>query len=80
MEPIVNAPVIVDLGKKKRKSIRQLKQGRGRLLGDVENAMQELTATLGEKAEGKQLVPVVLLYRKKARKRKGGGGLFPFLS
>ncbi len=77
--PILNAPVILDLGKTKRKNIKQLRQGRGKLLGDVEDAMKEISASLGAQADGKQLVPVVLVYRKKARRSKGGG-LFPIFS
>lgn len=78
MGPILNAPVILDLGKAKRKNIKQLRQGRGKLLGDVEDAMKEISASLGDQADGKQLVPVVLVYRKKAKKK--GGGLFPIFS
>jgi hypothetical protein len=78
MEPIVNAPVIMELGKVKRKDIRQLRDGRGKLLDDVQDAMNEVTRSLGDKGEGKQLVPVVLVYRKKRRGR-GGRGLLPFV-
>jgi len=46
---------------------------------DVQDAMAEVTASLGEKANGQQLVPVVLLYRKKSRRSKRGGGIFPAL-
>ena len=80
MGAILNAPVILDLGKTKRKNIRQLREGRGKLVGDVEDAMKEITTTLGEQADGKQFVPVVLVYRKKAKKSRGGGGLFPLFS
>lgn len=80
MAAILNAPVILDLGKTKRKNIKQLRQGRGKLVGDVEDAMKEISASLGDQADGKQLVPVVLVYKKKAKKRGGGGGLFPIFS
>jgi hypothetical protein len=79
MGPILNSPVILDLGKTKRKNIKQLRQGRGKLLGDIEDAMKEISASLGTQADGKQLVPVVLVYRKKAKRSKGGG-LFPIFS
>jgi hypothetical protein len=78
MEPNLNAPVIVDLGKTKRKNIKRLRKGRGKLLGDVDDAMREVTVSLGEQADGKELVPVVLVYRKKAKKRRRGGGFIPF--
>jgi len=79
MEPILNAPVIVDLGKTSRKNVKQLRQGRGELLGDVQEAMQEFVSSLGEQAAGQQFIPVVLLYRRKAKKRKNDG-LFPIFS
>ena len=72
MEATVNAPVIMDLGKASRKSIRALRKGRGKLLGDIQDAMDEVNTSLGDQGEGKQLVPVVLVYRKKARKRRAG--------
>lgn len=77
MAAVVNAPVILDLGKTKRRNIKDLKQGRGKLLGDIEDAMKEVSTSLGTQADGKQLVPVVLVYRKKSRRR---GGLFPFFN
>lgn len=86
MPPIVNAPVIVDAGKASRRKVRDLKQGCGPLLNDVHDAVAQVTASLGDQADGKQLVPVVVLIRKKRRgKRRGrgrrglGGGLFPLL-
>ncbi len=75
MGPILNAPVILDLGKTKRKNIKQLRQGRGKLIGDIDEAMKEISQSMGSQADGKQLIPVVLLYRKKSKRR--GGGLFP---
>jgi hypothetical protein len=79
MGPILNAPVILDLGKTKKKNVKRLRQGRGKLLGDIDDAMKEISASLGEQGNGKQLVPVVLIYRKKTKRSKGGG-LFPFFS
>lgn len=81
MAPILNAPIILDVGKTSRRNIRQLSRGCGKLSGDVQDAVNEVTANLGDQADDKQLVPVILLYRKKRRKsrrsRKSGGGLFP---
>jgi len=78
MEPIVNAPVVLDIGKASRKSVRELKAGGGKLLADVQDALIQVTTSLGDQAEGKQFVPVVLLYRRRARRRKGAG-LFPLV-
>jgi hypothetical protein len=65
----VITPIIVDLGKAKAKQVKRLKQGRGRLMGEVVDVLDEVTEALGEELDGKTLVPVIMLYEKK-RKRK----------
>lgn len=77
--PILNAPIILDIGKTRKKNIRDMKRGQGKIMADLQDAMAEVTLSLGEQADGKQLVPVVLLYRKKNRSRRKGGGVFPVL-
>lgn len=75
MAPIVNSPIILDVGKAKKRDIRDVKRGRqGRILADVHDAVAEVTATAGDQIEDKQIVPVVLVYRRKGRRRRGGGG------
>ncbi|HEX8475531.1 MAG TPA: hypothetical protein VF666_16000 [Pyrinomonadaceae bacterium] len=74
------APIIIDLGKEKKKRIKDLKRGRGRLMAEVAAVLNEVRTGLGDEGDSKQLVPIVLIYKKK-RKGKGGGGgggLFPF--
>jgi len=73
----VNAPVILDLGKASRKNIRRLKKGQGKLVDEVQDAIREVASSLGDQTEGKELLPVVLIYRRKARRR--GRGLLPLL-
>jgi hypothetical protein len=70
-------PVIVDLGKRKRKAIKDLKNGQGYLMTEVTDAVNRARATLPEADQNKPVVPVVILYRKK-RKKGGRGGKFPF--
>ena len=60
-----NVPIIVDVGRRSKKSIRKLKQGRGPLLDDVEYAVDQVRAQLGDIAEGKEVLPVVVLVREK---------------
>jgi hypothetical protein len=60
-------PVILDLGKKKRKAIKDLKKGRGKLVDEVMEAVSRLEASLGEEANGKTILPVVVLYKEKKR-------------
>ena len=67
----VAAPIVISLGKESRKRIRQLKRGRGRLMDDVGEVMDQVRASFGEHADGKIFVPVVLVYRRKTRRRPG---------
>jgi len=66
------APIIVDLGKKRRKALKQLKRGDGRLLDEVEQVTAEVRAELGKDADAVELVPIILVYRRKVRRPKGG--------
>jgi len=63
------APIVVKLGKASKKKIGRLKDGEGPLVADVLEAMAQVKAELGKEAEGKELVPVVLVYRQKRKKR-----------
>lgn len=68
-------PVVVDLGKKRSKTVRALKNGEGPLMDEVSRVLDEVRARSPELAS-KELVPVVIVYRKKpARKSKSR---FPF--
>jgi len=71
-------PIVVDLGKKKKKQIRALKRGSGKLMDEVAEVLNRVRDGLGSEAELKNLVPVVIIYRKKEGKRRAG--LLPFLS
>jgi hypothetical protein len=68
------APIIVDLGKQRRRRVKRLRKGRGPLLDVVRDTMEELKGSgqLGDR-------PVVFICR---QKRGGGGGrrrgLFPW--
>lgn len=73
-----NAPLILNMGKTKRKRIRQLKRGRGRLVDDVREALDQVSSELGAQASGKEIVPVVLIYRRKRKKRGRGNMFLPF--
>jgi uncharacterized protein DUF6200 len=69
-----HAPVVLDLGKRRRKQIRQLRRGSGKLLDDVNSAVEELrtAGTLSADAQ-----PVIVVVRQ--RRRRGRGGLLPRL-
>ena len=62
-------PVIVDLGKQKRKAVKKLmRSGDGRLAEQVEQVIADVRSELGPDAATVELVPVVVVYRRKARR------------
>ena len=67
---LVQAPVIVDLGKETKKAIRKLKRGTGKLMDEVDDAIDQVRAHLSDADKNKAILPVVVIYQ---RKRKGGG-------
>jgi hypothetical protein len=71
--PERSAPVVLDLGKQRRKQIKQLRRGEGRLLDDINGAIEELrtVGTIGAVSQ-----PVVIIVREKRRKTKS---MFPLL-
>ena len=72
-------PILVDLGKVKRKAAKRLKRGRGKLIDEVNQVIAEVEANLGDDVAGKELLPVIILYEQKKPKksRKRRVSLFP---
>jgi hypothetical protein len=62
-------PVVVDLGTTRKSHIRALKQGEGKLLADVSRVIDEVRKALPDELAGKHLVPVVILYKTKRKRR-----------
>jgi hypothetical protein len=60
-------PVIVDAGSQTKGSIRRLKEGRGPLMQEIDEIVQETRASSTVPAGG--VLPVVIVYRQKSRKR-----------
>ncbi len=63
----VATPIIINLGKQRRKRIKDLKRSRGVLLEEVLETVAQVNGQLGADGVGKVLVPVVLIYREKRR-------------
>lgn len=61
----VSRPIIIDLGKQKRKRVKDLKAGTGTLWTEVHTVLDEVKTTLGQDADGKVLVPVVMIYKER---------------
>jgi hypothetical protein len=65
-------PIVIDLGKVSKKRIRALKDGTGDLVDEVAAVLARVREQLGDDAKGKELVPVVIVYKRKPKtKRKG---------
>jgi hypothetical protein len=67
----ITAPIIVSLGKKRKKTIKRLKRGKGPAMAEVMDVMDQVQARLGAQAEDKILVPVVVIYRQRQRRFRG---------
>jgi len=63
-----DAPVVIDLGKKKKKDVRKLRKGSGKLMDRVATCIHELK-TNGKIAPTAQ--PVVVIVRPRPKKRRG---------
>lgn len=73
-------PVVIDLGKKRSRSLTELKNGEGKLWDEVMDVVEEVKDLLGKDADGKVLVPVVMIYeRLRSRRADLERILFPLL-
>lgn len=59
-----NAPIVVDLGKKRGKQIKQLREGRGKLMNEVNGLLDELRADGSISASAQ---PVIIVVRRKKK-------------
>ena len=66
-EEAIREPIIIDLGKYRRKRVRRLRKGRGRLAGRVMDAVDDLCA---EGAIEGDVQPVIVIVRQKRRRRR----------
>ena len=58
-------PLIIDLGKHRRKDVKQLRQGSGPLVGEIASCLRELRES-GQMSADAQ--PVVIVVREKQKK------------
>jgi len=62
-------PIVLDLGKTKKKEIKKLKNGEGPLVSKVAAAVAQAQ---GAVPAGKEVIPVVIIYRQKDKRAKRG--------
>jgi len=65
----VTTPIIIDLGRKKRRRIKALKRGEGPLMDEAMEVIDDIGVSLGDDAKDKVLVPVILVYSKSRNSR-----------
>ena len=61
-------PILIDLGKKKRKSVKKLRRGSGPLMRAVSDAISELQSSGSVDGAGQDVVVII----REKRKRRGG--------
>ena len=66
----VARPIVVDLGGKRAKRIKELKRGKGPLAREVAELIEQARTELASELAGKTLLPLVLIYRKKKRRSR----------
>ncbi|RJS20860.1 hypothetical protein DRW03_19495 [Corallococcus sp. H22C18031201] len=69
-------PMFIDLGKQKAKAVKKLRKGKGRLLDDVRETLQDLQAAGRVAANAQPVIVLVRVKPKKRRSRSPLGGLF----
>lgn len=65
-EVAASAPIVVDVGKKRRKQIRQLRKGQGKLMSEINQIVDELRLAGSISASSQ---PVIVVVRQKRRTR-----------
>jgi hypothetical protein len=71
-------PIIYDLGSRKKKYIRRLKDGHGELMAEVALAVEQVRAALPEGERDRNILPVIFIYKKKRKGRKSSSGFSMF--
>ncbi|MBI4861526.1 MAG: hypothetical protein HY815_14885 [Candidatus Riflebacteria bacterium] len=59
------SPILIDLGKKRRRSIKRLRRGKGRLMENISETIEELRESGKIAADAR---PVIVLVRERRRK------------
>lgn len=66
----VVTPVVVEMGKLSRKQLKSFKNGEGPLMDDVLDVLEEVAVGMGQEAENRTFVPVVMVFEKQPKKKK----------
>jgi hypothetical protein len=73
-------PIILDVGKQKKRAIKALADGAGgKLSGEIAAAVAQARARLGPEAAGREVIPVIVVYEKRGKRKRRGGLLSQIL-
>ncbi|MFO0728221.1 MAG: hypothetical protein U1E65_30850 [Myxococcota bacterium] len=64
--------VTVSLGKAKKKDVRALREGRGKLVLETQQAIAQVREGLGAEYADYEILPVVVIYKRKEKKLSFG--------
>ncbi len=68
--PGMHPPIVIDAGSRSKKAIKRLKKGKGKLLREVHEEVASVHEVLGDEIEGAEIIPVVVIYRRKVKRPK----------
>ena len=66
----VTEPIIINMRKQPKKRIKKLLKGRGKLWDEVVDVIDEVRIILGDEIEGNTILPIILVYGKKTKKKR----------
>ena len=69
----VTEPILLNLGKQKRKRIKKLMKGKGKIWDEVQEVIDEVSVMLDDELEDKAIVPLILVYRSKPKNKRARG-------
>ena len=61
----MTSPLVIKMGKISKRRAKQIEQGSGGIADEVSEAMGQVARQLGEEANEKVLLPIVVVYKKK---------------
>jgi hypothetical protein len=65
--PTASAPIVLDLGKQRKKRVKELRRGEGRLMDEVNASIEELRTAGALSGDAQAVVVIVREKRRKTR-------------
>lgn len=62
-------PLVIEMGKISKKKLKKFKKGKGALVDEVIEVLGEVVGGIAGETESRTIVPVVMVYEKKPKKK-----------